>query len=295
MGDEGLKLIISEQGKEWEYPIKEFPITMGRGPNNVIVLVDPKASRRHCVIEKSDEGIIIRDLGSRNGTTVNGSKIEVSPLKEGDIIGVGDTLIYFGKKKEVPKEKAEFCLFVVSGEHEGKEFPLTDLPLTIGRKKGNKIVLSDERVSGEHARVDVEGERFVLVDLKSTNGTYVGGRRIDREVLEVGMRFTISGTVFEFRKIGEAPPADAGKAVVDAAKVVGEAPQGTPPDALREEDVELDLERARRQAAAPKILVVAVALFVIGAGLFLIYQLLRAGGIASLYKGGLIVTNPSFE
>ncbi len=309
MGDEGLKLIISEQGKEWEYPIKEFPITMGRGPNNVIVLVDPKASRRHCVIEKSDEGIIIRDLGSRNGTTVNGSKIEVSPLKEGDIIGVGDTLIYFGKKKEVPKEKAEFCLFVVSGEHEGKEFPLTDLPLTIGRKKGNKIVLSDERVSGEHARVDVEGGQFVLVDLKSTNGTYIGDRRVEREVLEVGTRFAISGTVFEFRRIGEAPPADVGKAVEEeekkeeeakgegkgAEKAVGEAPREARPDTLREEDVELDLERARRQAAVPKVLVVVVALFVIGAGLFLLYQLLRAGGIATLYKGGLIVTNPSFE
>ncbi|RKY19067.1 MAG: hypothetical protein DRP63_01180 [Planctomycetota bacterium] len=291
MEEEGLKLIISEQGKEWEYPIKGFPITMGRGANNVIVLIDPKASRRHCVIEKSDEGIIIRDLGSRNGTTVNGSRIEVSPLKEGDIIGVGDTLIYFGRKKEVREEKAEFCLYVVRGEHEGKEFPLVNLPLTIGRKKGNKIVLSDERVSGEHARVDFEGGRFVLVDLKSTNGTYVGGRRIEREVLEMGTRFAISDTVFEFRKIGEAPPADVEKPAVES---VGGALQA-PPDTLREEDVELDLERARRQAAVPKVLVVVVALFVIGAALFLVYQLLRAGGIATLYKGGLIVINPSFE
>ena len=298
MEEEGLKLIISEQGKEWEYPIKEFPITIGRGPDNVIVLADPKASRRHCVIEKSDEGVIIRDLGSRNGTTVNGSRIEVSPLKEGDIIGVGDTLIYFGKKKEMSEEKAEFCLFVVKGEHEGKEFPLVNLPLTIGRKKGNKIVLSDERVSGEHARVDVEEGRFVLVDLKSTNGTYIGGRRIEREVLEVGTRFTISGTVFELRKIGEAPPVDTEKAAEErgeGAAKLAEAPQPASPDTLREEDVELDLERARRQAAVPKVLVVVVALFVIGAALFLVYQLLRAGGIASLYKGGLIVINPSFE
>jgi len=292
MEEAELKLIIREQEKEWEYPIKEYPITVGRGPNNVIVLVDAKASRRHCVIEKTDEGIIIRDLGSRNGTTVNGNRIEVAPLKEGDIIGVGDTIIFFGRKKEV-SQKAEFCLYVVRGEHEGKEFPLLDLPVTIGRKRGNKIVLSDERVSGEHAKVDIEQGRFVLVDLKSTNGTYIQGRRIEKEVLEVGTQFTISNTVFEFRKVGEAPPKrEVPPEEKPAAAFEAEAPR---PDTIREEEVELDMERVRRQAAVPMALVVVVALFVIGAGLFLIFQLLRAGGVTSLYKGGLIVTNPSFE
>lgn len=299
-----LKLIISEQGKEWEYPIKDFPITIGRGPNNVIVLIDPKASRRHCVIEKTDEGVIIRDLGSRNGTTVNGNRVEVSPLKEGDIIGVGDTLLYFGIKKEIPKKEAEFCLFVVQGEHEGKEFPLVDLPLTIGRKRGNRIVLSDDRVSGEHAKVDIEHGRFVLVDLKSTNGTFIAGRKIEKEVLEVGTQFTISNTTFEFRKIGEAPSKSKATSVEEKKEAeevkkepsedkVAEKPRR--PDTIREEDLELDMERIRRQAAVPKILVGVVALFVIAAAVFLVIQLLKAGGVTTLYKGGLITENPSFE
>ncbi len=66
------------------------PISIGRGPENVVPLLDEKASRRHCTIEPlGDAAWIVRDLGSRNGTKVNDSKIDQAVLKPGDIIAVG--------------------------------------------------------------------------------------------------------------------------------------------------------------------------------------------------------------
>ncbi len=56
-------------------------------------------------------------------------------------------------------------------------------PLTIGRSAENDIVIDHMGVSGKHARVDLEGQAVVLTDLKSTNGTFVNGKRIERAEL----------------------------------------------------------------------------------------------------------------
>jgi hypothetical protein len=67
-------------------------VSVGRGAENRIDLVDPRVSRRHARITKTDDGIVIEDLGSTNGTSVNGSAIEATrALAPGDLIEVGDT------------------------------------------------------------------------------------------------------------------------------------------------------------------------------------------------------------
>src|ERR1700749_555390 len=50
--------------------------------------------------------------------------------------------------------------------------------VTIGRVQGNDIVLPKGNVSKRHARIVLEDGKFIIVDLKSTNGTYVNGRKI---------------------------------------------------------------------------------------------------------------------
>lgn len=67
-------------------------VSIGRGPENTLPILDEKASRSHCVIEPHPKGgYQVRDLVSRNGTKVNEAKIE-SPrlLRPGDIIRVGE-------------------------------------------------------------------------------------------------------------------------------------------------------------------------------------------------------------
>jgi len=60
----------------------------------------------------------------------------------------------------------------------GREHPLTDDTVTIGRAIENDIVITSRRVSREHARVRREGWRAILEDLNSANGTFLNGERV---------------------------------------------------------------------------------------------------------------------
>ena len=71
------------------------------------------------------------------------------------------------------------------------EFPLLKPVVTIGRKADNDLRVDNLAVSGHHARVVKAGERFVLEDLGSTNGTFIGKKRVKQHVLADGMEFSI--------------------------------------------------------------------------------------------------------
>ncbi len=69
------------------------PVTIGRDKTAHIALDDPQASRIHTAIRYWDDIFIVRDMGSSNGTLLNGRKIDVAKLTPGDVIKVGDTEI----------------------------------------------------------------------------------------------------------------------------------------------------------------------------------------------------------
>jgi len=73
-------------------PLSHAPaVTIGRGKEATICLEDPKCSRVHCAIRYWDDIFVIRDMGSSNGTLVNGTKIEVAKLSPGDKVEIGGT------------------------------------------------------------------------------------------------------------------------------------------------------------------------------------------------------------
>ena len=70
--------------------LDEDPITIGRHPDNRLRIKDEMASRHHCIIEPTPDGKFqVRDLGSRNGTKLNGNKIELAMLQPGDVVEIG--------------------------------------------------------------------------------------------------------------------------------------------------------------------------------------------------------------
>ena len=76
----------------------------------------------------------------------------------------------------------------------------TSAPTSLGRAKVNDIVLNaDVAVSSEHCRIRPEEGRFVLHDLKSTNGTFVNDRRVTRHPLTEGDTIQVGETYLQFR------------------------------------------------------------------------------------------------
>lgn len=97
-------------------------------------------------------------------------------------------------------------LILHPGRPDQREIRLTAGVTTIGRAEDNDLFLLDGSLSRQHARVEVEDGRVTLVDLGSTNGTFVGGERIDRRELVGGESFRC-GSV-ELRYISNRPRTD---------------------------------------------------------------------------------------
>ena len=64
--------------------------TLGRHPSNTLRLVDREVSKEHATIERVGRDYVLRDLGSSNGTFVNGKRVTELKLRDGDEISVGE-------------------------------------------------------------------------------------------------------------------------------------------------------------------------------------------------------------
>ena len=80
---------VDSVGSECELFLNHFPASIGRGTEADLTINDSWASRRHCRLTCKHGTLLVRDLGSRNGTRVNGELIDQSPLQSGDELTVG--------------------------------------------------------------------------------------------------------------------------------------------------------------------------------------------------------------
>jgi len=76
-------------------PLAKGVLTIGRDPRSDLVLLDPSASRQHAQVILSAYGYLLRDMGSANGTLVNGVPIREHILQPGDRIQLGNTVLSF--------------------------------------------------------------------------------------------------------------------------------------------------------------------------------------------------------
>jgi transcriptional regulator with GAF, ATPase, and Fis domain len=77
------------------YVLPEGEVSLGRDSSNHLWFADASLSRRHCALVHKDGSVCLRDLGSRNGTRVNGVPVEEHPLVHGDQISIGASLLVF--------------------------------------------------------------------------------------------------------------------------------------------------------------------------------------------------------
>jgi FhaA, N-terminal domain/FHA domain len=110
----------------------------------------------------------------------------------------GQTMIYraHAPVDEAPSPPAE--REVVTLTVDGRKQEVTEPRLVLGRSRGCDVYVADVNVSRRHAELRQEGATYWIVDLGSTNGTAVNGKRIERERLHDGDRITLGSTEIVF-------------------------------------------------------------------------------------------------
>ena len=88
-------LVLSGPLKDSTISLSEEEITVGREASNGVAVMDPSVSRKHFLLRGQQGRFQVRDLGSRNGTLVNGGAIQEHWLKHGDEIATGDSSFLF--------------------------------------------------------------------------------------------------------------------------------------------------------------------------------------------------------
>lgn len=82
------------------------PVTIGREEGNSVQLNDERISRFHLKIQEDQGKLVLTDLGSTNGTKVNGETVQLWLLRHGDIIAVGRSVLLVGSEEEIAQRLA---------------------------------------------------------------------------------------------------------------------------------------------------------------------------------------------
>jgi len=113
------------------------------------------------------------------------------------------TVILTKESTPASGDKISLRMEILVGSDHGKIFKIDASGATIGRAGDNRIVLSDETVSGRHARIILQGSNYVLEEVNARNGVFVNGNRITRHVIDGNITFrfgAVEGSIMIIRE-----------------------------------------------------------------------------------------------
>jgi hypothetical protein len=138
--------------------------TLGRKPHNHIVLTDLAVSGEHCAFELSGlADVVVLDLGSTNGTYINGAMVRMHLLQEGDVISIGKFRVQYLRANELtdecktvsmplgdtythtPTGMLQASLKVLSGSSAGLELPVSKAVSTFGQPGVALVAIAHRR------------------------------------------------------------------------------------------------------------------------------------------------------
>ncbi|MCU0240999.1 MAG: FHA domain-containing protein [Vicinamibacteria bacterium] len=147
---------------------------------------------------------VLAPVGDEPSTlTLPNQRIEPPTQPRGRSDMGGETLFVERESKPPAGPKEEFKTVMVAAARlveeadASKVYPL-GVSSTIGRTSENEIVIDTREVSRKHCRIEMSDQGFKVTDLKSGNGTYVNGKRVNSAPLMNGDRLKVGTTVFIF-------------------------------------------------------------------------------------------------
>lgn len=221
---ESVGKLVSTDGA-LEFPLKRGENSIGRESSDVL-LNNSTVSRKHGRIFVEDAGVFVEDMGSTNGTFVDGAKLDPNQkieIKDGSEVTVGSVVLRFiapevAESEPVTPEPTQEVAAEPVDESPSDESPaesagqlvpkdggaaltLIEGTNTIGRREGaNMLVIPDPYCSGRHADLTIRDRVFTLTDIGSTNGTLVNGAPLEANVpkqIQAGDEITFGRPVFK--------------------------------------------------------------------------------------------------
>ncbi|MGF1643737.1 MAG: FHA domain-containing protein [Thiotrichales bacterium] len=193
-------LLVSDNAVLAEYSLDKETIKIGRVANNDIPIESMAVSSQHCKIVTVDGDSFLEDLGSTNGTYVNGKKVRKHALDHGDLITIGTHLLRYDRNDAADGNSTDTSteqttkpiarLKIISGRNAGRELPIAKKMTTLGE-------------AGEHvAAIMQRGEGLIFIHIDGgennqqsmLNGEPVEQRKPlhDHDVIEVaGVRMEL--------------------------------------------------------------------------------------------------------
>jgi ABC transport system ATP-binding/permease protein len=175
----------------------------------------PSVSRRHLALSADQSGLYVEDLGSSNGTWINGNRLNQGhsvPLRENDKVAISPdaAVIITFSASDMANEAVQPGS---SAAAKVRDLDIRSIlsrknEVFIGRSQECDLVLDDMMVSRKHARLFNRGKEVWIEDLNSSNGVFVNGRKVsgkqiltERDKLMIGLyAFSLSGTVVDLKK-----------------------------------------------------------------------------------------------
>ena len=187
----GLSLVITSGPLAGRTLSVQGRLVVGREQAD-LTIETPDLSRRHAVFRAVDGALEVEDLGSLNGTYVNGRPIEAATrLTAGDVVSLGETSIDVRGEAAPPEPRHPLWLIVQNGPLAGRGLTVADA-LVVGRDQAD-LTIDDAELSRRHAVIRAVDGLLEVRDLGSLNGTWVNGRLINAptrlrpgDVIEMG-------------------------------------------------------------------------------------------------------------
>jgi hypothetical protein len=153
------------------------------------------------VLLETDEDLEVGEFGIATRMAQGGKQVTPDEMPAPDV-PAGATMVYKPKPPETEAVSAEELGLereIATLSWEGQNHEIAKRRVVIGRSKDCDIQLSDPNVSRRHAEVRQEGAAYWAVDLDSTNGMEVNGKRLKRAKLRPGDTITVGSTELVFR------------------------------------------------------------------------------------------------
>ncbi len=192
---------LYRSGEERNFPFPDRPqVRVGFDRTNEVAVPFEGVSRRHARISFDGKSYWIEDLGSSNGTFLNGRRlVRKQRLAHLDVATLGRYADLICVRRQVQTARAtrsgirSAWLEAIDGPEAGSRREIPRGSITIGRSPASNVVVDSHLVSKSHARLERSGLQLVVIDLQSSNATFVNGERIDSAALADGDEISLGG------------------------------------------------------------------------------------------------------